>query len=102
MKNAYRFIYQEDFGGKFSVQMSQCGEKHTPERETASVQKLCRIDCKLDVPFSDLPTHTSESGKEYKSLDFELEMVPSGASVEFVVYVNGRKQGAQNAAVQFL
>lgn len=28
-------------------------------------------------------------------------MVPSGAAVEFVVYIDGRKQEAQNAQVDF-
>ena len=36
-----------------------------------------------------------------KRLDYKLEMVPSGASMDFVVYIEGRKLGRQNVEVQF-
>lgn len=102
MSHSYYRTYRKDFGGKFQVHIYQCEDERAPERKTKSVTKMCTIDCKLDVPFSSLPTIKNSSGERLKKMDFEVQMVPSGASVEFTVYIDGRRQGAQNAAVKFL
>jgi hypothetical protein len=65
------------------------------------VKNLGDINCKLDVPFSALKDFTSVTGEKLKKMKFEVEMVPSGASVEFTVYIDGRRQGRQNANVHF-
>lgn len=44
---------------------------------------------------------SKKTGKQLRRLYFDLEMIPSGASVEFVVYVEGRRQGAQNVKTNF-
>ena len=102
VRKSYYLTYQNDFGGSFSVTMLQCDDKVAPVRKTKSVIRLCKIDCTIDVPFSQLDDGVNQkTGKKIKKLNFDLEMVPSGASVEFVVYVNGKRQGSQNAAISF-
>lgn len=65
------------------------------------MKPLGDVNCKLDIPFSALEDWKSPTGEKMKKMLFEVEMIPSGASVEFVVYIDGRKQGAQNANVRF-
>jgi hypothetical protein len=65
------------------------------------VKGLCKIDCSLDIPFSALEDWTGTYGQKLKKMTYEVEMIPSGASVEFVVYIDGRRQGGQNANVHF-
>jgi hypothetical protein len=48
----------------------------------------------LAKSFEDLNDYDSPSGKRVKKIDFDIEMVPSGASVEFSVYESGRKIGS--------
>jgi hypothetical protein len=66
-----------------------------------SVTDLCDISCTIDVPFSAFKSTKNSSGERIKKLSFEVEMVPSGAAVEFVVYIDGRRQETQNAQVDF-
>lgn len=101
MRHSYYRTYQEDFGGIFSVDVHQCEDELAPDRATKTVKHLCTIDCALDTPFSSLPNLKSSSGRVCKKLDFEIEAIPSGASVEFSVYVNGKRLGAQEAEIKF-
>jgi hypothetical protein len=59
------------------------------------------ISFTVDTPFKSLKEYTNSWGEKYRKLSYEVEMVPSGASLDFVVYVNGKRQGAQNVAVSF-
>ncbi|KEZ45567.1 hypothetical protein SAPIO_CDS1903 [Scedosporium apiospermum] len=101
VRHSYYRTYQEDFGGIFSVDVHQCEDELAPDRATKTVKHLCTIDCALDTPFSSLPNLKSSSGRVCKKLDFEIEAIPSGASVEFSVYVNGKRLGAQEAEIKF-
>ncbi|KAL4917369.1 hypothetical protein BDW62DRAFT_183956 [Aspergillus aurantiobrunneus] len=99
--NFYR-LYRKDFGGFFAVELFECEDHDPPSRAEKSVTPHCTIDCTLDVPFESLEDFTSaETGSRMKKLSFDLEMVPSGATVQFVVYIDGRRQGSQNANVRF-
>jgi hypothetical protein len=66
------------------------------------VKRLCKISCKLDVPYSELEDFTSvKTGEKIKRMWYEVEMAPSGASVDFTVFIGGRKQGKHNASIHF-
>ncbi|KAK0371652.1 hypothetical protein CLIM01_11003, partial [Colletotrichum limetticola] len=98
---SYYEIYKEDVGGRFSVGICECDAAEVPDRRTFQVNDLCYIDCKLDVPFSKLPDIMTIDGTMAKKMTYVVEMIPSGASVEFAVYIDGRKQGSHNASVRF-
>ncbi|KAL4807449.1 hypothetical protein BDV18DRAFT_167977 [Aspergillus unguis] len=99
--NFYR-LYRQDFGGKFGVELYSSEEADVPTRLQKGVTRHCKIDCTLDVPFSSLEDFRSAgTGEWMKRMSFDLEMVPSGATVGFVVYVEGRRMGGQNATVVF-
>jgi hypothetical protein len=54
------------------------------------------------VPYASLEDFVSvETGARMKKLTYDIEMVPSGATVQFTVYIDGRKQGGGNANVRF-
>jgi hypothetical protein len=48
----------------------------------------------LKKSFEDLDDYDTPSGMRVKNIDYEIEMIPSGASVEFSVYYKGRKVGS--------
>ncbi|KAL3474035.1 hypothetical protein BJX99DRAFT_232290 [Aspergillus californicus] len=99
--NFYR-LYRKDFGGQFQVELYECEDHSAPTRLEKSVVRHCKIDCVMDVPFESLDDFVSaETGSRMKKMSFDLEMVPSGATVQFVVYIDGRRQGSQNANVRF-
>lgn len=97
----YRLYTEQEFNGTCSVKLYQCEDKTPPTRLTASVQTLGTLRCDLDVRYSALPDFASKTGMMMKRLDYEIELVPSGASVEFVLYVSGRKQGSESAKIRF-
>jgi hypothetical protein len=100
-RNAYYRIYREDFGGSFTVDILQCEDMDPPKRKSSNVSTLCTINCTLDIPFSSLPDFINPSGEKFKKMSYVVEMVPSGATIEFVVYIDGRRQGTQNASIRF-
>ncbi|KUJ09099.1 actin-like ATPase domain-containing protein [Mollisia scopiformis] len=101
VRRSYYQILKNDFGRSFSITMHQCNALTAPSRLTPDVGFLCTIDCAVDTPFGALEDYTNPNGEIFKRLTYDIEMVPSGASVEFVVYINGKRQGAQNANIHF-
>ncbi len=101
IRHSFYQTYREDPGRAFSYSIYQCEDAVAPDRRTASVQYMCAVDWTLDVPYSLLETFTNSKGERLKKLSYEIEMVPTGASVEFVLYIDGRKQESQNVKVNF-
>ena len=97
----YNLYTRPEFDGTCSVELYWCEDETPPTRFTASVQTLGTLRCDLDVQYSDLPDFESATGVMVKKLSYEVELVPSGASVEFVLYVGGRKQGSKSAKIRF-
>ena len=63
-----------------------------PSRKTDAVQHLCRIEVTLP-PWSQLPSHRNEQDEEFKEVEFELLMTPTGNSLDWTVLINGRQSG---------
>jgi hypothetical protein len=98
----YRLYEEWEFDGTLSVTLYQCEDEVPPTRKTRSVQELGTLRCDLDVRYSELPDFESKQGVKMKQLTYRIDLVPSGGSVEFVLYVDGRKQGSQSAKIRFL
>ncbi|KAF3006150.1 hypothetical protein E8E14_006879 [Neopestalotiopsis sp. 37M] len=92
VRRPYYQLHETDFGGLLTVALETCEDEEPPDRRTSSVNKLCAIESNLDVPFHSLPDWANPDGQTFKKLEFEVEMVPSGATLEFAVYIDGRKQ----------
>jgi hypothetical protein len=101
VRKSYYRTFRTDFGGSCSLYLQQCDELNPPTRKTAEVKNLCMIDFAVDIPYRQLQDYTNPNGELLKRLVFEIEMTPSGASLDFAVLINGKRQGAQNVAVNF-
>lgn len=84
-----------------SLDLVECERPDAPTRKTPAVTPLCTLSFKVDLEREELQEFTNSNCASYHKLSFEVEMIPAGASVEFVVYVDGRKQGARNVNVRF-
>ncbi|KAI1757988.1 hypothetical protein F4782DRAFT_475954 [Xylaria castorea] len=102
IRASWRRLYEEeDFDGTFSISVFYCFDEASPTRKTSSVRRLGTLDCDLDVRYSDLPIFKSKKRVEVRKLEFELELLPSGASVQFVLYIGKRKQGSEKVHISF-
>ena len=101
IRSSFYNTYRKDPGRNFSLKLLQCEDALAPERRIDSVVSLCQINCLINKPFSAFEDLVNAKGERLKKLSYELEMVPSGAAVEFVVYFDGKKQETQNAKVVF-
>ncbi|KAK9412835.1 putative Actin-like ATPase domain-containing protein [Seiridium unicorne] len=101
VRHSFYHTYRRDFGDSITVNLYHCDEKIPPSSATASVKLMCSIDCKVGIPFAKLIDYRNPQGEKLKRLEFDIEMVPSGASLEFNVYMEGRKLGGSNVAVNF-
>ncbi|KAH6647235.1 hypothetical protein BKA67DRAFT_429649 [Truncatella angustata] len=93
----FRLYGERDFSRTLSIVLYQCDDEVPPGRKTPDVRELGTLSCTLDVGYADLPDFGRKSWLNTKKLDFEIELVPSGASVEFILYFNGRKQTGPSA-----
>jgi hypothetical protein len=98
----YALLEEKNFTGTYSTYLYECEEEVPPTRYTSTVRKVGEIRCDLTVKYSDLQNFASITGVMIKKLKFEIELVPSGASVEFVVYVDGIKQEGKCAKIRFM
>ncbi|KAH9436291.1 hypothetical protein MCOR02_005195 [Pyricularia oryzae] len=103
VRAAFYRVY--DFGTTVPLTMKlslyDCEELVAPMRKTDAVKSMCTITFESKIEKDEYSQHTNKLGKKYKRLDFEVEMVPQGASVEFGVYIGGRKLGAKSFNVRF-
>jgi hypothetical protein len=95
-------LEEKDFTGTHSVDLYECESEVPPTRWTSTVRKFGEISCNLTVKYSDLPDFKSKTGAVIKELIYEIELVPSGASVEFVIYVGGIKQEGKCTKIRFV
>jgi hypothetical protein len=96
-------LYEADgsFDATFKVTICQCQEDTPPTRQNNSVKVWATIKCSIYTPFWDLEDHWNKAGVRVKKLDHYIEMVPSGASIEFAVVVNGKKVGKSQFQTHF-
>ncbi|GAW18679.1 hypothetical protein ANO14919_081600 [Xylariales sp. No.14919] len=96
-----RYYEEGEYYGTTSERIFQCYDEVPPTRKTSNVQSLGTLKCNLDVGYSDLHDFINKRGEWVKVLKYEIEMVPSGASVEFVLYIDGRRQGSESVNISF-
>jgi hypothetical protein len=101
VRHEFYQVYEKDPGRKFSIAFLQCDEVVAPDRRIASVVPLCELNCIINKSFSEYEDYVNPKGVRMKRFSYEVEMVPSGATVEFAVYHDGKKLGTQNTNVKF-
>ncbi|KZL84344.1 hsp70 family chaperone [Colletotrichum incanum] len=85
----------------YKCKILQNDEDMPSTRRTSSVKELCIITVELPKPFSELEDWINPKGVKFKKLEFDVEMVPSGASCDFSIYYGDEKLGSQQASVEF-
>lgn len=68
-----------------------CEDESPPTRKTSSVKPLCSFETTIDIPAGTIADWKNPDGKTFKRLDYDLEMVPSGATLDFGLYVKGKR-----------
>ncbi|KAI0440363.1 hypothetical protein F4803DRAFT_527786 [Xylaria telfairii] len=101
VRHSFYRTFRSDFGGSINVEIESCDEKIPPSRKTDMVKPMCSIGCAIDIPFSEMKDWVNPNGTVFKRLDYDIEMVPSGASLEFNVFIEGKNMGVSNVAVTF-
>ncbi|KAK7946949.1 actin-like ATPase domain-containing protein [Apiospora aurea] len=94
-------ILKKDSGGTFAIDIYQCEEYPPPPRKNASVKRLVSISCKIATPLEEVPELFNRLGQRSRKLDFDLDMVPSWASVEFAVWAGGKKLGSSEVQIRY-
>jgi len=94
-------MYRKDSGRTFTANIIQCDDAIAPTRYTSGVVPLCEIKCTITKPYSTLEDYINKRSERLKKFSSEVDIVPSGAAVEFALYFGGMKQGAQYAKVVF-
>lgn len=87
------------FSRSYPIQLLQCDEATPPSRKTNAVKHYVELNC--SVQSSDLREWTTATSKRMQRLHFDLEMLPSGASMDFRVHCNGRIAGEKDVTVSF-
>ncbi|KAI1407357.1 actin-like ATPase domain-containing protein [Hypoxylon sp. FL1857] len=106
VKRSYYQLFRskDDFdesANRFDSEILQCDDDVPPSRFNDRIKSLCTITVELDVPYELLEDFTSAEGKRMKRFNFDVEMVPSGASIDFAILYQGIKLGSQNAKIEF-
>jgi hypothetical protein len=106
VRHRFYFVFssETDYGlreGQNRMIIYECSDDAPPSRWTSSMEKLCTIHAQLEADYRNLEDYSGKNGCTLKRWNFELEMVPSGASSEFTVYYGGEKRGTQNVAIDF-
>lgn len=99
-KDFYRTYAKESDFKTFTSTIYQCDDEDPPSRFEGNVKELCDIKCHLNIPYDELEDYRGATGKKLKRLNYDIEMVPSGASNEFSVLYEGMKLGSHNASVE--
>ena len=101
-KSYYRLYRREEWTGQLASQLFQCDDETAPTRWTTGMSQLCRVEYTPDISYAGLEDFTSAStGEDMKKLNYELELKPSGASAEFAVLMNGKRQANKNVDISF-
>ncbi|KAF2649412.1 actin-like ATPase domain-containing protein [Lophiostoma macrostomum CBS 122681] len=80
------------------IDLYQCADEVPPSRGVG-MRPLCTISCPIHA--SMIVDWKNGTGKLVKRLSYDLKMIPSGASVEFEIYIDGRRQGTTGVQIDF-
>ena len=79
----------------------QCEDDDPPTRLEHNVKKLCDYKFTIDTAYHSLENYTGRAEVTSKKLEYEIEMIPSGASTQFRVFHEGKILGSQNVNIDF-
>ncbi|EQL00080.1 actin-like ATPase domain-containing protein [Ophiocordyceps sinensis CO18] len=81
------------------IDIVYCTAKDPPLRCDESVKQLCKIQWAKTPSIDKLPAWTNAKGEKVRQVNYELKMVPDGASLDFEVFFEGVMVGSRNVQV---
>ncbi|KAF3767179.1 hypothetical protein M406DRAFT_39951 [Cryphonectria parasitica EP155] len=72
-----------------------------PDRNNDQVEILCTIKWQSDLGPEQVPKFVNKEGDVFYEVEYELDMTYDGATVEFAIWHNGKKQGAEKVGLEF-
>ncbi|KAK1854233.1 hsp70 family chaperone [Colletotrichum chrysophilum] len=95
----YEYIKDvDDFDGTLNITLWVCEELDPPDREDSRVSAKCKFQLNVTTPYSKLPDWRTADGTMVKKLGYEIGMIPSGASLDFAVYMDGKELMSQDTS----
>ena len=105
MKVNYYRLYDDDTrsqldNGIFTIQLYRNTDELAPSKLTDGVQPLIKLTVRVDCPFEDLPEWENKDGDKFRRLSYDVEMTPTGMTMHWKCYINGKVQGEQNVKIE--
>ncbi|TVY70460.1 Heat shock 70 kDa protein 12B [Fusarium oxysporum f. sp. cubense] len=103
IRSSYTRLFPDDDEdtGPIVQEIFSCPTSPPPRARGPTVGKLCEIHWTREVKLETLPTWTNSVGEVYRELEFEIKMTCEDGTVDFAVYFEGQRVGAQNIEVKF-
>lgn len=70
-------------------------------RRDDSVMVFCKIIWDINIDWEALPVYKNNEGKEYRILDYFVEMKLNAGCCIFYISHNGKRQAAKHVSVEF-
>jgi hypothetical protein len=87
---------------KYEQRLYCCEEDDPPSRGCdPRVKPLCYISSRFDVDFEQLPKRKNSQGLEFRSYKYKMEATAQHATLNFAVFMDGRKQAEKNIDVDY-
>ncbi|OBT67118.1 hypothetical protein VE03_04430 [Pseudogymnoascus sp. 23342-1-I1] len=100
---SYGLDDEDKFDETITEVILQCDDDTPPSKRTRNVKELCKVHVnREDTSFNSLEEFVGKNGRTLKRWDFDLKMVPSGASTEFVFSHQGEVLASGEADIDFM
>ena len=87
-------------GGR--IEICECEDNIPPSRRTANVTPLCTLRFEWDRSYDELEDFVAENGRKLKILNYDIEMVPSGASVVLRAKGHGIELSSRDVQIRLM
>ncbi|KAF4478595.1 hypothetical protein FAGAP_12288 [Fusarium agapanthi] len=103
IRSSYTRLFPDgdEHTGPIVQEIFSCLTSPPPRARGPTAGKLCEIHWTREVKLETLPAWTNSVGKVYRELEFEIKMTCEDGTVDFAVYFDGQRVGAQNIEVKF-
>ncbi|CAI6065131.1 unnamed protein product [Clonostachys chloroleuca] len=94
VKHNFYHIFEKDSHKKgMAMDLLQCELDNPPKRRDSSVTTMGQMSCQISHLVKDFDLYIAPTDEKCKRMNYEVEMVPSGASTVFAVYFKGKQLG---------
>ncbi|VUC25098.1 unnamed protein product [Clonostachys rosea] len=90
----YQLFEPKSYGSALNINLLQCELDNPPSRRDGSVTQFGNIRCQISHLVKDFEIFEAANDQKCKKMNYEVEMVPSGASTVFTLHFKGQKLGS--------